>query len=137
MAKFHQTWFHSPKHTPAMSAMLDDIGRPAPAALAALLDVHERTVYTWLAKDDAPRPVKLALFYETQWGRDLVNCAAVNDARMLATEVSILRAENDRLKGRVAYLECVGQFDSANAPTFTPSPFWPPRLEPVQLRQRS
>lgn len=122
--------FTAPKQTPSLSVLLDDLGRPAPRAVARLLDVHERTVYGWQAKDEAPRAALLALFWESSWGRQWVHAMAVNDARMAAVSVSVLEAENLRLKGRIAYLERVADYGSANAPTFTPSPMWPdgPRL---------
>ena len=109
--------------------MLADIGRPHAAAVARLLGVHERTVYGWQAQDSAPRAAMLALFWETSWGRSWQHTNAENAARMAAVRASVLESENQRLRGRVAYLERLAVYDSANAPTFTPSPFWPgPRL---------
>lgn len=117
--------FLAPRQLPSPSAMLQDMGNPGAARVAAALGVHERTVYHWLATDQAPRPAALAIFYGTSWGRDLVNCQAVNDARLLATESALLRSQVDRLHGRIAYLERLGGYGTANDPTFEAAPFWP------------
>lgn len=114
--------FFAPKSTPPLSLMLEDIGQTDARVVARHLGVSERTVRYWQAKDDAPRPAMLALFWQTRWGQDHINCQAINDARFLATSVAILEAEVQRLRTRVAYLEGVGEFGSANAPTFTASP---------------
>jgi len=122
--------FAAPKAPPPLSVMLADLGKPNAAAVARLLGVHERTVYGWQAKDHAPRAVLLALFWETSWGRSWNATNAENDARFAAMRTAALESEVERLRGRVAYLERLAVYDSANAPTFTPSPMWPdgPRL---------
>lgn len=117
--------FAAPKATPPLSVMLSDLGKPHAAKIAKFLGVHERTVYGWQAQDHAPRAVLLALFWETSWGRGWNNVNAENAARFAAMRVSALESEVDRLRGRVAYLERLAVYDSANAPTFTPSPMWP------------
>lgn len=113
--------FVAPDHTPPLSDMLRDMGRPAPAKLARLLGVHERTIYQWQARDKAPRAAALALFWETPLGRSWNHTNMENDLRLMSMRLNVLQAENERLKRQVAYLESVGRFDSANAPTFSPS----------------
>lgn len=117
--------FHGPKATPALSMLVQALGSPHPRAIARHLGVHERTVYAWQAQDNAPRAALLALFWETPWGRQWENAISVNDARAQAQLADSRRSTIERLERRVAYLERVGQFGSANAPTFTPAPFWP------------
>ena len=113
--------FRAPKAPPALSFMLSDLGQPRPRELARFLGVHERTVYGWQARDSAPRPVALALFWETSIGRNWLAVNAENEARLWASRVACLETDNARLRARVAYLEQIGRFDSANAPTFAPS----------------
>lgn len=117
--------FRAPVCPPALSLMVSALGSPHPCAIARLLDVHERTVYTWMAQDRAPRPALLALFWETPWGRNWQITNAENEARFASSHIAALQAVNQRLTGRVAYLERIGHYGCANAPTFTPSPMWP------------
>lgn len=105
-----------PRHVPPLSIMLDDIGRPAPAALAKTLHVHERTVRRWMATDRAPRPVQLTLFWLTRWGQGEVNARAVNDARLYAGLVGALRDEKTKAEHQVHRLLKIGDFGSANDP---------------------
>lgn len=110
--------FLAPRQLPPFSLMLDDIGC-TDAALCKHLAVNERTLRRWRAADDVPRPVALALFYETRWGRSAVNCRAENDARMFAGLARCYERQNATLMTRVARLETIGEFGAANSPTFT------------------
>jgi hypothetical protein len=107
----------APRHLPALSLMLDDIGNPKPAALAKTLGVAERTVFRWLADDDAPRAVLLALYWLTTWGRGAVDAQATNDARQYAQLADAYRSENERLRAELARVLAAGDFGTANAPT--------------------
>lgn len=60
---------------------MDDL-RLTPASMARVLDVSERSVYRWLTKDHAPRPVMLSLFFVSRWGVGLISCETENAARM-------------------------------------------------------
>lgn len=113
--------FTAPRQLPTLEAMLHDIGRPAPSVVAAALGVSERTVYGWQAAGQAPRPAALALFWETSWGRSIVDAQAVNGERWARGHVQALEREKATLLARVAYLERVGQFGAANAPTLAPA----------------
>lgn len=110
--------FRAPRQLPPLESLISDIGQPAPAVIARALGVTERTVYGWQAKGEAPRPAALALFWETSWGRSVVMCEAVNGERFARALVSGLEREIGALRARVAYLERVGGFGSANAPLF-------------------
>lgn len=116
--------FLAPRQLPPLEALLHDVGQPTPAVLGRLLGVHERTVFHWLAKGEAPRPAGLALFWETSWGRSVVEAQAVNGERWARGQVHALERENATLEARVAYLERVGQFGAANAPTLAPVTSW-------------
>jgi hypothetical protein len=94
-----------------------DLGRPRPGVVARALGVTERTVYAWQRAGAAPRPAHLALFWESRWGRSVTEAETVNAARWARVEADALRHECATLRARVAYLERVGVFGSANAPT--------------------
>jgi hypothetical protein len=124
--------FKAPNQTPLLSVMCRDLGSRGHAVhVAALLGVHERTVYGWLAKDQMPRAAALALFWETTWGRQWNHANGHTELSLMAQRIEGLKTEVSRLHGRIAYLENIGRFDSANAPTLTPAPFWPQRQSNV------
>lgn len=70
-----------PRHTPPLSVLMDDL-RLTPKTMARVLNVSERSVYRWLTKDHAPRPVMLSLFFVSRWGVGLISCETENAARM-------------------------------------------------------
>jgi len=122
--------FLAPRQLPPLEAMLADIGQPAPAVIGHALGVHERTVWGWMAKGAAPRPASLALFWESRWGRSSISAQAVNGERWARGQVHALEREKATLLARVAYLERVGQFGAANAPTLAaPVTSW--RIDPA------
>ncbi|MCY4756704.1 helix-turn-helix domain-containing protein [Pelomonas aquatica] len=105
-----------PRSTPAMAVMLEDLGNPSARAIARAMGVHERTVERWRSLGRAPKPVMLALFFATRWGRSAVNCQAVNDARLYFGYASALRTELDAANAKLARLGQIGEFGSANDP---------------------
>ena len=115
----HKLCSLAPRHLPALSTLIDDLHERTPAAIAAHLEVSSLTVRRWIAADQAPRAACLALFYETRWGLSALDCEAVNLVRLTSGLNSALRRENAGLTQRIAYLESVGHFGSANAPAFS------------------
>ena len=113
--------FLAPRQLPALDALLSDIGQPAPAVIARALGVSIRTVYGWQAADQAPRPAHLALFWESRWGRAVIDAQAVNGERWARGHAQALQRELAPLQARIVYLESVGDFGSANAPTLAPA----------------
>lgn len=108
--------FLAPRQLPALDALLHDIGQPTPAMVGRALGVHERTVWGWMARGAAPRPAALALFWESRWGRSQIEAQAVNGELWARGQVQALEREKATLQARVAYLESVGDFGSANEP---------------------
>lgn len=109
-------------HVPPFSFLLDDL--PAtPAQVARHLGVSARTLGRWMAADQAPRAVMLALFFESRWGRSALDAKAVNDARLYAGLAGALELENATLRARIARLERLGGFGSANAPLWASAAF--------------
>lgn len=113
--------FKAPRQLPPLDAMVRDIGQPPAELVAAVLGVSVRTVYNWMAAGEAPRPAALALFWETSWGRSVVEAQAVNGERWARGQVQALERERATLQARIAYLERVGDFGAANAPTLSPA----------------
>lgn len=108
----------APKHLPPFEVLLGDlIGQKTPDAVANHLGVSSSTVRRWFLKGDAPRAVLLALFWETRWGQSIIDCDAVNQARMQEGLNRALKNENASLRARIARLEALGQgFGAANDP---------------------
>ena len=100
----------------SLAVLLDAI--PASRAdIAAHLGVSVRTLHTYAATDLAPRSVKVALFVESGFGRQQINTSAHNDAVMWSGMADCLRRDVATLQARIAYLERVGDFGAANAPS--------------------
>lgn len=106
-------------HTPPLSYMLDDLLTRDCKKIAAHLDVTVKTLERWKTADQAPRPVMLALFYETQWGHSLINTTSINGERLARQQVRGLQDENAMLRARIARLETLGNFGAANAPVLS------------------
>lgn len=107
----------SPVQCPTLGQILDDLGRPDAKRLAKALGTSQASIYRWIANDQAPRPVMLALFWLTRWGMSIVDAEAVNDARMKAALARCLQTENDRLRYELSRVLAVGDFGAANDPT--------------------
>lgn len=119
-----------PALMPAFSCLLDDM--PAPAAqVARHLGVSARTLARWRAAEQAPRAAMLALFFESRWGRSAVNAHAENGARVYAGLAGALERENATLRARIARLERLGGFGSANDPLVSPRGSWGPVRRPT------
>lgn len=84
-----------PKAMPPLGVMVRDIGNPHPRDLARALGVSPRTVYHWLARDTAPRPVLLSLFWVTRWGQQWLDADLFNEARLQRGLASSLARQMD------------------------------------------
>lgn len=96
--------------------MLGDLGKP-PKDVAKALGVTQRTMQRWIAADQAPRAVSLAIFWATSWGRSLIETEAHNQARQAFGLADCMVRENARLRRELARLCAIGDFGAANAPT--------------------
>lgn len=123
MIKMKKLCSLAPNHLPPLSVLIDDLHGPrTPEAIGHHLGVSALTVRRWIAKDEAPRAAALALFWETRWGLSALDAQAVNLVRLHVGLNNALRRENATLVARVAYLESVGQFGSANGPLWADLP---------------
>lgn len=96
--------FRSPNGLPPLSFMLADL--PAtPAQVARHLAITPRTMQRYMATDQAPRAVMLALFWETRWGRSVADTEAANWAALHYRRATALERVNVKLKRQVLLLE--------------------------------
>lgn len=96
--------FRAPRGTPPLRFMLADL--PAtPAQVAHHLAITPRTMQRYLAADQAPRAVMLALFWETRWGRSAADTEAANWAALHYRRAMILERENAALLRQIGLLE--------------------------------
>lgn len=93
-----------PAKLPHLHTILDNLGLPD-KQVAHFLGVSTSTVKRWREAGQAPRPVILALYWETDWGRSAVACDAVNWGRMLHMQNMALQSQVKTLKQRIAKLE--------------------------------
>jgi hypothetical protein len=78
--------------------MLDDI--PATTAqIARHLGIKESTLKTYRRTGQAPRPVMLALFWETQWGRSAADTEAHNAVTVHQGQAQRLQEHQGRMAG--------------------------------------
>ena len=110
----------APRALPALSQLLPVLGNPTVPELAAHLGVSERTIYTWKARDTAPRAALLALFWESSYGLSTLDAELYNTAMVFKKLSESLNNEVLNLRLRIARLERIGTFDSANTPYFAP-----------------
>jgi len=69
--------FRTPRQLPHWETMLGDV--PAsPSHVAKHLGLSARTIARYTAAGQAPRPVVLALFWETRWGISTAETTAEN-----------------------------------------------------------
>lgn len=105
-----------PRSLPALSLLLDDLGRPSAAELARALGVGERTVYRWLAADAAPRPAHLALYFASSYGWSLVDSEARHAVQTWRGLAESRGRDLVALEARLRRLSALGDFGSANDP---------------------
>lgn len=116
-----------PRSMPSLSTMLDDLGRPTPAALARALRVSVSTARRWISDDDAPFAVLATIFWVTRWGISAVDAEAYNSAVMhagLAAQLKLDLAQSRRQVDRlVEVLDQAKHFDqAANCPFYSGRP---------------
>lgn len=102
--------------------MLDDV--PAtPEQIARHLGITTKTLQRYRVADIAPPAVRLALFWETRWGRSAADAEAHQFGQVHYRHAKTLEAANARLLARIAQLEAerdAGQGQAANTPFYDP-----------------
>ncbi|MEZ2296488.1 helix-turn-helix transcriptional regulator [Variovorax sp. RCC_210] len=112
-----QQLFRAPRSLPALSVLIEASAH-RPEALARYLGVSPRTFARWRARGAAPRPIELALYWESFYGVQHIEADAFNAARQSAAEAAAWKRECERLAGVVARLETEYDWGSANAPVY-------------------
>lgn len=110
----------TPAGLPPFSFMVDDI--PAtPAQIARHLGITTKTLQRYRATDTAPHAVRLALFFETRWGRSAADTEAHNFGQVHYRHAKALQRENAVLQSRIVQLErerATGPGQAANTPFY-------------------
>lgn len=84
--------------------MLEDLPANVPQ-IARHLGLATSTIERYRAAGQAPRPVMLAMFWETRWGRSAADCEAANWGAVYYRKALGLERENKVLKRQIAQLE--------------------------------
>ena len=125
-----------PRQLPPLSLILEDLGRPSPAAIAAAIDTPERSVRRWIATDHAPRPAMLALFWLTRWGMSLVDCEAGRLADLHGALARCRQAELDEVRGVLATVLRIADLGAANDPHPAALVQYSPRGRPAAVQPK-
>ena len=110
----------APRSLPSFNQILPHLGDPSALRLARYLGVSERTIYHWKKTDKAPKSARLALFWESSYGQQTIDCELFNAMQTHKMLSESLGRKVRNLEARIRYLEKNGTFDSANAPFLTP-----------------
>lgn len=83
-----------------------------------LLGVHQTTLRRWLrGATPVPRVVSMALFWETRWGRSVIDCDHQTEIDLLRQRIGILERQMVKAKDIITGLRAM-QYGSANEPLF-------------------
>lgn len=114
--------FRSPtgSHLPDFQTIVGDLPQ-SPRQIARHLGITERTLRKYLRRNDAPRPVLVALFWETRWGRSAADCEAAAYGALQASYAQAMKRQNAELQKQIDVL--VDHLDqaasgAANSPVF-------------------
>lgn len=110
--------FKAPTQLPPVSLLLDDLPTQDARRVARHLGLSEATIRKYRRDDDAPRLVLLALFFETRWGRSIMDTELEHRHQLHLQLISSQRRRITELEATVGRLLDVGDFGAANAPIF-------------------
>lgn len=89
---------------PGLDQLLADL--PAtPDQIARHLGISLRTLRGYVQNNSAPRPVLLALFWESRWGRSAADTEAANYGAIYYREAMGLKRQNAALRRQIGVLE--------------------------------
>lgn len=88
-----------------------------PKRVCKMLDVIERTVWRWLAEDSVPKMAVRALYWETQYGRSLIDTDHHNEVILMRGRIHLLEEQFARASRVIAGLKLLN-FGTANEPYF-------------------
>lgn len=122
---------HIPKGLPSYSMLWEGIGKPHPTSLAKALGVDVRTVYRWMADDQAPRCPSLAMYWLTPWGLSRLDGHTVDTARLHLAMYQAQKAANKAQAHELARAQALASFHARHAPAAANGTAWPV-VEPVR-----
>lgn len=82
-----------------------------------MLDVTERTVWRWLAEDSVPKMAVLALYWESRYGRSLIDTDHHTEMVLLRGQIQILEKQFTRAAHVIQGLRALN-YGTANEPLF-------------------
>lgn len=88
-----------------------------PKRVCKMLDVTERTVWRWLADESVPQMAVRALYWETQYGRSLIDCDHHFEVDLLRNRIRNLEDQFKRAARIIAGLKVLS-YGTANEPYF-------------------
>ena len=109
-----------PAHLPHFSYVLDNV----PGSIeqkARLLDIAPSTLRKYRQQGQAPRPIHLALFWESVWGIRTIEITSANQASTYFASYQAAKRENARLVKQMLSLEeeiNAHKNGAANSPVF-------------------
>lgn len=106
--------FKAPKYIHNLQLLLADLPTQDDARIAAHLGLSADTVRSYRLTNRAPRPVALALFWETRWGRSVLEVDQVNADQMRMNALAAARQELAVLRRQVLRLAPLARLGSAN-----------------------
>lgn len=109
-----------PSKLPHLHLILENLGLPDPQ-VAHFLDVTPVTLSRWRKNGQAPRPVMLALFWETSWGQSYQQTRLENEAIQAKMESHFLKHRNNRLVKQMLTMEAAQNTQkdgAANGPLY-------------------
>lgn len=88
-----------------------------PKQVSKMLDVNERTVRRWLAEDSVPKMAVLALYWESRYGRSLIDADHHAEMVLLRGHIQILEKQFRRATQVISGLRVLNH-GTANEPLF-------------------
>lgn len=87
------------------------------ARVSKLLGVDERTIRRWIRTGTAPRTAYLAIFWESRWGRSIIDTDHHNEMQLMTQRLRILEGQVVKAKDIITGLRRM-QYGTANEPLF-------------------
>ena len=89
-----------PRHLPPLDFLLQELGY-SPRQAAKVLHVTERTIHNWLKSSKEPYAPRLALFWLTSYGYNIIHTAAHNDACRFASLARCYKSRIEELEKKL------------------------------------
>ncbi len=94
--------------------MLHELTMPK---VLSILGVKERTVYYWLSKERVPKAAMHALFWESRYGRSVIDSDHEFEINLMRQQIRILNEQLVKAKHIITGLRQM-QYGSANEPLY-------------------